>query len=534
MDYKILTILKSGHFIVGYECVSDTGELYKLTKTNVRNLIISNRITNAKLYRYNGLETIRVSGKVGKVDLGDSTKKTSVEYSKQTPVMANNKNQSTGTSSIIKAKQYMSKLKTLGVVGVEIDIRGENDIRLIRVPDGEGTFIIPDFITSVYNDGESYSHRSAFENTRYETIVVKSTMFNYTGLCSYMLSRKIKVAAPSNVTPKSLSKLFFGCINLDEVDISSINISNLQCIDYIFGGCNELKQAPAELLRAPKLEDMVGAFSGCANLQSINTGEIVYIHIKDISHAFEDCISLTDINVDRLGKCPIKSCYKAFYNTAISKIDITELKFLNDSKCSSDLVFGSCERLRAIKIDGNCTSLLGALNSHSYLTYADAMFRHLEYIDATEVRVDANEIELLYDIISNLEYIRSDLSRRIKLKLSGILFKYLANECSDISYDEDDLYSDYSVERKILDNSFIEIQVNNLNLSDYIKLLHGGLSEMSIKCNRLEISDKTENPKELKKYTLGKLIKMSKTLGASEINIKLEGYEIEFRGVRPK
>ena len=100
-----------------------------------------------------------------------------------------------------------------------------------------------------------------------------------------------------------IGSMFYGCIGLTEIDVSSFDTSKAQSIKYMFAKCTNLKILNLSTFDTTNMWNMVGAFEGCTSLEyldisSFNTSKtIINSASYGLKDMFKDCPKLKYINL---------------------------------------------------------------------------------------------------------------------------------------------------------------------------------------------------------------------------------------------
>lgn len=196
-------------------------------------------------------------------------------------------------NNVLKAKQYVKEISNKGKL-VVLDIRGEDDIELVRVSDGYGVYNIPEFVSSV--------GFGAFSGTHYNEINILGSIKSYEGVFSGIESDRL-VVRDRNSKVRNFSNMFSECEKVKHIDIMDINIDNCDNMHKMFSGCKGLEDIVG-LRSSNKLKDISKMFMGCKNLIEIDVKDIDIDNVIDISNfvANSGIIDL-DLGNKRLQKC---------------------------------------------------------------------------------------------------------------------------------------------------------------------------------------------------------------------------------------
>lgn len=109
---------------------------------------------------------------------------------------------------------------------------------------------------------------------------------------------KTAVAAADNV--KSMHKWFFECQNLESMDISRINTSQVMNMSSMFEGCNSLTSVDVSGFDTSQVTNMDGMFDGCTGLKSLDLSNFDMSKVTITCFGepiFSDCGNLTQLEV---------------------------------------------------------------------------------------------------------------------------------------------------------------------------------------------------------------------------------------------
>ena len=130
-----------------------------------------------------------------------------------------------------------------------------------------------------------------------------------------------------------LTSIFFGLDNMEVVDISGWNASNVTIMNYTFSRCKKLKKIIGiENLDVSKLEDTQGMFDMCVSLVELDLTNWNPKLLQKTCYMFYDCLNLKIIkNIENWQLPNIKDASYMFYDCAkldvdLSNWDLTKIK----------------------------------------------------------------------------------------------------------------------------------------------------------------------------------------------------------------
>lgn len=141
-----------------------------------------------------------------------------------------------------------------------------------------------------------------------------------------------------NMRPKDGYRMFRGCSNLEELDLSGCDFSELQTIDMsnMFAYCNALTSLDASGWNTSNVTSMNSTFLDCHNLTTISGIEEWDTHqLKYMEYMFKNCKNLTSID---LSNWDIRNVTSMFY-TFNGCTNLTELKMGGPINSSVSLLY---------------------------------------------------------------------------------------------------------------------------------------------------------------------------------------------------
>ena len=96
----------------------------------------------------------------------------------------------------------------------------------------------------------------------------------------------------------NFSEMFYGCNNLEKLDVSYFNTNNSKSFENMFQGCSKLKEINVSKFKATNCENIDSMFSGCNSLESIDMLNWDMKNINNIKYLFYDCTKLKIIKMN--------------------------------------------------------------------------------------------------------------------------------------------------------------------------------------------------------------------------------------------
>ena len=100
-----------------------------------------------------------------------------------------------------------------------------------------------------------------------------------------------------NFSLTSTSYMFYNCKNLIEIDLSSLNTSQVTKMNEMFYGCYNLKNINLSPFNTKKVKNMDSMFCHCNNLEYINLSSFEIKNVINMNRMFKDCKNLERIDL---------------------------------------------------------------------------------------------------------------------------------------------------------------------------------------------------------------------------------------------
>ncbi|MBR5577559.1 MAG: Ig-like domain-containing protein, partial [Lachnospiraceae bacterium] len=104
----------------------------------------------------------------------------------------------------------------------------------------------------------------------------------------------------------NLKDMFYGCSNLETIDLSGLSTSNVTDMTRMFGGCNQLRTLDVSSFNTSNVTNMEGMFNECSNLITIDLSGFDVLKVTNMSAMFGNCSSLKSIKSPQNLKCNIE------------------------------------------------------------------------------------------------------------------------------------------------------------------------------------------------------------------------------------
>ena len=126
----------------------------------------------------------------------------------------------------------------------------------------------------------------------------------------------------------NMNSMFYGCDKLEKIDMSACNVVNVTEVTYMFGGCKALEE-----LSLPKfssaLEYAQCLFEGCISLKSVDLSKLNISNVDSLFSMFMNCFSLKEADLSMLDGSKVEDTRGMFAGCYALSLD--NFKFFKDT-----------------------------------------------------------------------------------------------------------------------------------------------------------------------------------------------------------
>ena len=443
MRFKVESLVRNKG-VMYYYCKSDVGVEGYIKKDKLKVLILNKLVDNASIIKNKSREVIRVPNGLKEYSMEEARRVYSPTDGSITDILRGLKLDDSleVLSNKEKYDRWVNKRSLLGDDGIEVEVISDEEYKLVKVPDGYGEFVIPDFITHI---GKNYM-RGPFSGTHYSVIRINGNIKDYSKLCSCMRSKKLKVIAPYSGVVRNFSNMFMGCMELEELDISGLDTSKGTTFKSMFNRCSVLKSIDLSTLDTRNAKDMSNMFNWCSSLGSLDLSGLDTRKVEDMSWIFGGCRGLTSLKLIGIDTSKVKSMKGLFSGCErLKRIDTVSL---NTSEVDDmSYMFSGCVSIRGLDLKGfdtskvtdmsgmfsNCSNLecidLSGFNT-SELVDIHGIFSYCYNIRSISIPINTNKVKRMNSMFVSCKNLRRvDLSSFNTSKVidMGNMFRYCEN-----------------------------------------------------------------------------------------------------------
>lgn len=153
----------------------------------------------------------------------------------------------------------------------------------------------------------------------------------------------------------SMYHMFFGCWNLESIDLSHFNTAKVTDMNAMFGQLYKVTSLDLSPLNTSKVENMVGLFENSRYLRYIDISTFDLSSINYMARMFWNCESLEEVNWGNIDTSRVQSISGLFEGcTSLETIDLSIFK--NAHLTDMSTLFKGCSNLKNINLSQINTS----------------------------------------------------------------------------------------------------------------------------------------------------------------------------------
>lgn len=228
----------------------------------------------------------------------------------------------------------------------------------------------PIFTVSWFEGCRNLKKMIGIENLNTTNVVNMGRMFHG---CDELTELNLSSFKTSNVI--DMNEMFSDCKNLTKLNVSNFNTSNVIDMRMMFFNCNNLTQLNLTSFDTSNVTDMGDMFSGCnslteLNLSNFNTSNVTYMgdmfgrcnsltelnlsnfntsNVTNMTLMFRGCKSLTQLNVSNFNTSNVTNMFSMFSDcNSITQLDLSS--FNTSNVTDMRYMFSDCKSLTQILV----------------------------------------------------------------------------------------------------------------------------------------------------------------------------------------
>ena len=145
----------------------------------------------------------------------------------------------------------------------------------------------------------------------------------------------------------NMSRLFYNCKNLENVDLSGFNTNNVTSMDSMFYNCSKLTDIDLSSFNTSNVTTMYQMFYYCTNLTDLDLSSFNTSNVTSMYRMFYNCKNLISLNIDNFNVSNVVNMSGMFYYcNNLTDLDLS--KFNASKVTSTNSMFDSCKGLTSL------------------------------------------------------------------------------------------------------------------------------------------------------------------------------------------
>ena len=200
------------------------------------------------------------------------------------------------------------------------------------------------------------------KNVVFKKCKIKGSMKEAFEQCSNLQSIDLSGLDTSQVT--NMSRMFIWCSNLTSLNVSGFDTSKVTDMCWMFWGCESLTSLDVSGFDTSQVTDMSQMFGGCSKLISLDVSGFDTSQVTNMSQMFSGCSKLTSLDVSGFNTSKVTNMCQMFgYYVKLGTIEgCSSLTSLDVSGFDTSKVtnmggmFSGCSKLASLNVSGFDTS----------------------------------------------------------------------------------------------------------------------------------------------------------------------------------
>ena len=146
-----------------------------------------------------------------------------------------------------------------------------------------------------------------------------------------------------------MSRLFYGDLNLEQVNLSFLDTRNVTDMSHMFENCFHLLNIDVTTFNVSSVNNMNSMFKSCRQLRSLDFSFWDTSSVKNMSHMLSDCVNLKSINFGTFNTSAVETMSHMFYNC--KNLTSLDLSFLRTKQLkSARSMLEECSSLKVLSL----------------------------------------------------------------------------------------------------------------------------------------------------------------------------------------
>ena len=165
--------------------------------------------------------------------------------------------------------------------------------------------------------------------------------------CENLQSLDVSNFNTENVT--DMSVMFRKCKNLQSLDVSNFNTAKVKNMDNMFADCWRLQSLDLSNFNTENVTNMSFMFYWCENLLSLDVSNFNTAKVENMKGMFYSCSKLPSLDVSSFNTENVTDMYKMFYWCGnLQSLDVSS--FNTENVTNMEDMFGQCRKLQSLDL----------------------------------------------------------------------------------------------------------------------------------------------------------------------------------------
>ena len=188
-----------------------------------------------------------------------------------------------------------------------------------------------------------------------------TTMYGMFGDCSSLTSLDLssfntaKVTICGSLGGETNGGMFGGCSSLTSLDLSSFNTSNVTRMTYMFYKCNSLTSLDLSSFNTSNVTDMSNMFFQCSSLTSLDLSSFNTSNVTNMGYMFYGCSSLTSLDLSSFNTTNVTNM-SCMFGSCFSLTGLNLRSFNTTNVTNMGGMFSGCSSLTSLNLSSFNTS----------------------------------------------------------------------------------------------------------------------------------------------------------------------------------
>ena len=233
----------------------------------------------------------------------------------------------------------------------EFEIYKEDSISYLHYIGNGGAVNNPKGNTSCYKMFNKCRNIEVLDVSHFDTSNVTSMEYMF-GYCESLTKLDVSHFDTSNVT--TMCGMFYFCLFLTELDVSNFDTSNVVDTSLMFG-CHRLTGLDVSNFDTSKVTNMRHMFGLCERLTELNLSNFDTSKVVEMENMFDSCKSLIELDLSNFDTSKVTDMRHMFFGCeSLTKLDVSNFDTSKVSNMGS--MFEGCKSLSTLDLSSFDTS----------------------------------------------------------------------------------------------------------------------------------------------------------------------------------